>query len=71
MKSSVFKANCGQPRGGHRGYFFREIANNCDQRYNFFNMGIANVWNNLSNEIIAATSVNSFKNNLDGRLCKQ
>ena len=64
MKSN-FKPNFGQPRGGHRGYFFREIVKNCDQRCNFFNNRIANGWDNLQNEIIAATSLNSFKNNLD------
>ena len=26
-----FNPNCGQPRGGHRWYFFREIVKNCDQ----------------------------------------
>jgi len=50
MKSN-FKPNFGQPRGGHRGYFFREIVKNCDQRCNFFNNRIANGWDNLQNEI--------------------
>ena len=56
---------CGQPRGGHRGHFKREIIKNCAQRYNFFNNRIASEWNKLPNEIIAAKTVNSFKNLLD------
>ena len=48
----LFKPNCGQPRGGHRGYFLRETVKNCDQSYNFINNRIANGWNKLSNEII-------------------
>ena len=63
-----FKPPCGQPRGGHRGHFKRELVKSCDQRHNFFNNRIASIWNNLSNEITMATTVNSFKNKLDDNL---
>ena len=59
---------CGVPRGGHRGHFKREIVKSCDQRHNFFNNRIASNWNKLPNEIIAATTVNGFKNKLDDHL---
>jgi ribonuclease P/MRP protein subunit RPP40 len=60
---------CGVPRGGHRGHFKREIVKSCDQRHNFFNNRKASNWNILPNEIIAATTVNGFKNKLDDHLC--
>ena len=41
------------PRGGHRGYFQRELINDCNQRYKFFNNRIVNVWNSLPDEIVA------------------
>ena len=53
------------PRGGHRGYFQRELIKDCNQRYNFFNNRIVNVWNSLPDEIVAATSTNVFKKRLD------
>ena len=53
------------PRGGHRGYFQRELIKDCNQRYNFFNNRIVNVWNSLPDEIVAATSKNVFKKRLD------
>ena len=55
----------GIARGGHRGHLRREIIKNCDQRHYFFNNRIASAWNELPNEIISATNVNSFKNQLD------
>ena len=60
-----FEPVTGIARGGHRGYLRREIVSTCDQRHHFFNNRIASAWNELPNEIIAATTVNSFKNQLD------
>ena len=60
-----FEPITGLPQGGHRGYLRREIVKNCDQRHYFFNNRIASAWNDLPNEIISATTVNSLKNQLD------
>ena len=60
-----FEPITGIARGGHRGNLRREIVKSCDQRHYFFNNRIASAWNELPNEIISATTVNSFKNKLD------
>ena len=48
------------PRGRHRVCYQRELIKDCDQRYNFFINRIINVWNSLSDEIVAATSTKVF-----------
>ena len=53
------------PRGGHRGYYERELIKDCDQRFYFFNNRTAQDWNYLTDEIVSASSTNGFKNKLD------
>ena len=53
------------PRGGHRGYYERELIKDCDQRFYFFNNQTAQDWNYLTDEIVSASSINGFKNKLD------
>ena len=53
------------PRGGKRSRLRREIVKSCNQRHNFFTNRIVNIWNELPDNIITATSTNGFKNRLD------
>ena len=53
------------PRGGHRGYYEKEMVRNCEVRSNFFNNRIVSKWNSLPDTVVFADSVNSFKNRLD------
>ena len=42
-----------------------ELVRNCDPRYHFFNNRLVKPWNKLPDQVVEATSVNSFKNNYD------
>ena len=53
------------PRGGHRGYYERELIKDFDQIFYFFNNRTAQDWNSLTDEIVSASSTNGFKNKLD------
>ena len=53
------------PRGGHWGYYERELIKDCDQRFYFFNNRTAQDWNYLTDEIVSASSTNGFKNKMD------
>ena len=54
-----------EPRGGRRSQLRREIVSACQPRHNFFLNRIAPVWNSLPDEIVDATSIESFKSKLD------
>ena len=58
-----FESTALPPRREHRGYLQRELVKELNQRYDFFNNRIANVWNSLPDEIVAAakTTTNGFK----------
>jgi len=45
----------------------KKLVKRChyDVRKNSFCIRVVNIWNSLSNDVITATSVNSFKNRLD------
>ena len=51
-------------REGHCSYFQSVLFKDCNQRSNFFNNRILNVWNSLSDESVAATTTNRFKKRL-------
>ena len=51
-------------RGGHRGYYERELIIVCDQRFYFLNNRTAQDWNYLTDEIVSASSTNGFKTKL-------
>ena len=53
----------------HRGHYVAELVKNCEVRNNFFTNRIINPWNALSDDIVNARSVNSFKAKLDKSLC--
>ena len=40
-------------RVGHRSYFERDLIENCDQRFNFFNDRIAQAWRSMQDEILS------------------
>ncbi len=58
-----FKIILNQVRG-HCFKFFKEITRH-PYRENFFYNRIVNIWNQLSSEIVEATSVNSYKAGID------
>ena len=53
------------PRGSKRAQLRREMVRSCNQRHNFFSNRIVNMWNELDDSIIEATSINEFKKRLD------
>ncbi|RNA40132.1 RNA-directed DNA polymerase from mobile element jockey-like [Brachionus plicatilis] len=55
-----FHPQSSMPRGGRRSMLRRKIVRCCNQRYNFSNNGIVNLWNGLSDEIINSDTI-SFK----------
>ena len=60
-----FPLTTGPAIGGRRGQIRREVVISCAQRYNFFGNRTANMWNDLPSQVISATSLNSFKAQLD------
>ena len=56
------------PLTGHHTRFQRELVKNCDERQQFFNNRITNIWNWLPDSVVGASSINSFKNRLDAIL---
>ena len=50
-----------------RGHIKKLVVKRChyDVRKYSFCVRVVNIWNSLPNEVISATSVNSFKNRLD------
>ena len=50
-----------------RGHIKKLVVKRChyDVRKYSFCIRVVNIWNSLPNEVISATSVNSFKNRLD------
>ena len=57
------------PSPRHRSYYVGEMVKNCDIRNKFFTNRIVNQWNKLSDHIIGAKTVYSFKARLDKSLC--
>ena len=51
------------PRGGHRGFFIREIVKNCNERFHFFNNRIAGPWNSLPDDIVYSIKLTPLKPN--------
>ena len=52
-------------RGRTRSQIRREIIAACQQRFNFFLNRVANVWNELPDEIVESDSTANFKCKLD------
>ena len=64
MKSIESSGSAGNRRGNkHR--LARQFTRNCDQRENFYSNRVVPLWNELSNEVVAAKSVNEFKSLID------
>ena len=55
-------------KGSTRGHRFKifKLRCNTNKRSVFFSQRIINEWNNLSESVVEAESVNAFKNRLDG-----
>ena len=49
---------------GHR-YKLRQYRSRLEVRRNFFSQRVVKHWNGLPDEVVGATSVNSFKNRID------
>jgi ribonuclease P/MRP protein subunit RPP40 len=61
------------PAGGIRGNshrIIRQLIKNCPARNNLFTNRVVNNWNSLPEKVIAARTVNSFKNLYDNHLIK-
>ena len=56
------------PTPRHRSHYVREVIKNCEIRNKFFTNRIINSWNALSDDIVGAKTVNSFKARLDKSL---
>ena len=64
MKSIESSGPAGNIRGNkHR--LARQFTRNCDQREHFYSNRVVPLWNELSNEVVAAKTVNEFKNLID------
>ena len=64
MKSIESTGPAGNIRGSkHR--LARQFIRNCDQREYFYSNRVVPLWNDLSNETVAAKTVNEFKNLID------
>ena len=68
--SGVIFDSCFQyaEQGSTRGHRFKifKLRFNTNKRSVFFSQRIINEWNNLSENVVEAESVNAFKNRLDG-----
>jgi len=53
---------------GHHLKMTREFVQNCEQRHHFFTNRIVSHWNALPSEVVCASSVNSFKAQLDAEI---
>ena len=60
----VSKIQKSTARSNRRCQLRREVVKN-NQRHNFYTNRVANPWNKLPDTVVAASSVNSFKNRLD------
>lgn len=49
----------------HSKNLHRELVKNCPSRFNFLVNRVANVWNELPEEVVSACTINSFKSKLD------
>ena len=68
--SDFFSTNTCSSTRGHTNKFFKPSAVT-RPRSNFFTVRSINVWNNLPENVIAAQSINSFKNLLDQHFSSQ
>ena len=50
---------------GHSQKFVKERVGNCEARNNFFTNRVLRDWNQLEQNTVTATSINSFKNRID------
>jgi hypothetical protein len=54
-----------EPMRGRRAQLRRQTGQIGNQRHNFFTNRVAGAWNDLPDELVSASSVNSFKNGYD------
>ncbi len=67
LTSSLNQADPADNLRGHKLRIAKELVENCEQRKQFLLKRVQDAWNNLPNNFVQATSVNSFKAKLDER----
>jgi hypothetical protein len=73
VNSAAHSLKSSGPAGGIRGNshrILRQLIKNCPARNNFFTNRVVKNWNSLPEQVIAARTVNSFKNLYDIHLMK-